>query len=228
MAGQASITFPPLPVGFRGTPDAFLQWISENAQFEFAGTDGGLISGQIGGAEPSSDIGLYITGRKVKVFDSELGAYVSIDTVPIGAVIPFFGNEASVPDEYVLCDGSELSMDDYSELWAIIKTSDLERRRAGDSADNFRVPDLRGRAIFGAGIGAYYDANNSPTGQGVMRERPLGEMSGAEWIRFRTSAPSGSSSQRQRIAGATSAIGGSAITEVLPPAIGANWIMRKK
>lgn len=228
MAGQIAITFPPLPAGFDATPDGFLQWISENAIFEFAGEDGGLIAGQTGGAEPSSDIGLYISGRKLKVFDAELGQYVSIDTVPIGAVVPFFGNEASTPEEYAFCDGRELAMDEYPELWAIIKTSDPERRRNGDSDDSFRVPDLRGRAVFGAGVGAYYDADNSPTGQGVMRERPLGEMSGTEWVKFRAGAASGAPSQRQRITSAGSAVGGANITEALPPAVSANWIMRKK
>jgi microcystin-dependent protein len=73
--------------------------------------------------------------------------------LPIGTVLPIASEEP--PSTWVLCDGRELSIEEYSELFNIIGTT----FGAGDSAfwsqvnlpaTTFNVPDLRGRSVYGA------------------------------------------------------------------------------
>ena len=70
----------------------------------------------------------------------------NIPTVPIAALFPFAGS--TVPSGYLLCDGSEVKISDYAELWGIIgymyKPASL---LIGSST--FAIPDLRGRFPLG-------------------------------------------------------------------------------
>jgi len=67
--------------------------------------------------------------------------------VPVGALFPFAGSTA--PNGYLLCDGSEVLIADYPELYALIgytyKSSGLLIGLA-----TFALPDLRGRFPLGA------------------------------------------------------------------------------
>lgn len=56
--------------------------------------------------------------------------------VPIGTIIPFAGN--SVPQGYLLCDGSAISRTDYASLFAVIGTI----YGAGDGNSTFNLPNL--------------------------------------------------------------------------------------
>lgn len=60
---------------------------------------------------------------------------------PTGSVTAFAG--ANAPNGWLLCDGREVSKIDYAALYAVIGDA------YGVSQYNFRVPDLRGRSIFG-------------------------------------------------------------------------------
>jgi microcystin-dependent protein len=62
---------------------------------------------------------------------------------PAGIVIPFAGNVA--PDGWLLCDGSAVSRDTYSDLFEAIGTV----YGAGDGSTTFNVPDLSGRVVIG-------------------------------------------------------------------------------
>ena len=61
-----------------------------------------------------------------------------------GSLIAFAG--ATAPQGYVLCDGRAVSRTTYSALFRTIGTT----YGAGDGSTTFTVPDLRGRALFGA------------------------------------------------------------------------------
>jgi microcystin-dependent protein len=61
-----------------------------------------------------------------------------------GSLIAFAG--ATAPQGYVLCDGRAVSRTTYSALFRTIGTT----YGAGDGSTTFNVPDLRGRAVFGA------------------------------------------------------------------------------
>ena len=62
---------------------------------------------------------------------------------PAGIVMPFAGSVA--PHGYLLCDGSAVSRDTYSALFAAIGTV----YGSGDGVDTFNVPDLSGRVVLG-------------------------------------------------------------------------------
>ena len=63
----------------------------------------------------------------------------------IGEVITFFGDTA--PEGTLICDGSEVSREAYSELFRVIGT----REGAGDGETTFNLPDLRDRWIKSSG-----------------------------------------------------------------------------
>ena len=82
-------------------------------------------------------------------------------THPLGAIIAFAGQ--TPPAGWLLCDGSLLAMTTYPELFAVIGST-----YGGDGRNSFALPDLRGRAAFGAGQGPGLTA------------RALGETFGSE------------------------------------------------
>ena len=77
--------------------------------------------------------------------------------VPAGTVVPFAGME--VPEDWLLCDGREVSRSEYDDLYAAIGTL----YGIGDGSTTFNLPDLRGRAPFGAGLGTIAQSNNFDT-----------------------------------------------------------------
>jgi microcystin-dependent protein len=65
--------------------------------------------------------------------------------VPTGTVSAFAGSSA--PSGYLLCDGSEYSeTGTYAALFSVLGST---YNTGGETADHFRVPDLRGRVIAG-------------------------------------------------------------------------------
>ena len=64
----------------------------------------------------------------------------------IGSIIPFGGNFA--PRYTGFCYGAEISIAQYTALYAVIGTN-----FGGDGRVNFKLPDLRGRVPVGTGTG---------------------------------------------------------------------------
>jgi microcystin-dependent protein len=67
--------------------------------------------------------------------------------VPPGTIVAFGG--ITIPTGWALCDGSEVSRTTYASLFAAVGIS----YGGGDGINSFNLPDLRGRAAFGAGQG---------------------------------------------------------------------------
>ena len=67
------------------------------------------------------------------------------DTLPVGSVIEWTGTQT--PQNWLLCDGREVSRTTYSELFAVIGTV----WGAGDGATSFNLPDYRDKFVLGAG-----------------------------------------------------------------------------
>lgn len=65
------------------------------------------------------------------------------DTNPTGTILAFAGN--TIPNGYLLCDGSEISRITYSNLFAIIG----ESYGSGDGETTFNLPNLIGRFLEG-------------------------------------------------------------------------------
>jgi microcystin-dependent protein len=70
----------------------------------------------------------------------------NIPTVPVGAIFPFAGK--IVPAGYLLCDGSEVLIGDYSDLYSVIEYSYKTPSQLIGKA-TFALPDLRGRFPLG-------------------------------------------------------------------------------
>jgi microcystin-dependent protein len=66
--------------------------------------------------------------------------------VPIGAILPFAGT--NVPNGFLLCDGSEVLIAKYNDLYSVIGTT-YNGAIALSGIDTFRIPDLRGRFPLG-------------------------------------------------------------------------------
>lgn len=68
--------------------------------------------------------------------------FMNFNPFPVGLIIPFAS--ATIPEGYLLCDGTTLDTADYPELFAVIGYS------FGGSGSAFLVPDLIDRTIIGS------------------------------------------------------------------------------
>ena len=69
----------------------------------------------------------------------------------IGSIIQWTSN--TIPDGFLLCDGSAVSRTTYAELFSVIGTT----YGAGDSTTTFNLPDLRGRVGVGKSSDTEFD-----------------------------------------------------------------------
>ena len=65
------------------------------------------------------------------------------DTLPIGSTLEWFST--TIPDNWLVCDGSAVSRTTYSDLFAVIGTTFGE----GDGSTTFNLPNTKGRTIVG-------------------------------------------------------------------------------
>lgn len=68
--------------------------------------------------------------------------FMAFNPIPVGLIHPFAS--ATIPEGYLLCDGSTLNMSDYPELFAVIGYS------FGGSGATFILPDLIDRTVIGS------------------------------------------------------------------------------
>ena len=73
----------------------------------------------------------------------------------VGAIFPVVWT--TIPDNYLLCDGSTYARVDYPSLYANLPSGFII------DADNFSVPDLNGKVIVGAGTLAPADSGGEET-----------------------------------------------------------------
>lgn len=91
-----------------------------------------------------------------------------IDNISIGAILPFAGEQ--VPAGWLICDGRELLIQDYEDLYQTLGTT------YGVGESTFKIPDLRGRTIIGD------DDMGTLGAAGIVLQNgnQLGSMGGAE------------------------------------------------
>ena len=71
------------------------------------------------------------------------GGGITGDTLPIGSIMPY--PKAVAPENWLVCDGSEVSRTDYSELFSAIGTT----FGVGDGNTTFNLPNIKGKTIVG-------------------------------------------------------------------------------
>jgi microcystin-dependent protein len=85
------------------------------------------------------------TGLKKVTVDTLI---LGLPTVPVGAIFPFAGIATKVPAGYLLCDGAEINLSVYGELFEVIEYSFKDQADLV-GANTFAIPDLRGRFALG-------------------------------------------------------------------------------
>ena len=69
----------------------------------------------------------------------------SLDSLPIGAGIEFYGPKNKIPTGFLICDGSAISRTTYSDLFELIGTT----YGTGDGSTTFNLPDDQGKVTVG-------------------------------------------------------------------------------
>ena len=85
------------------------------------------------------------TYTKDEVDDMFDNPTITGDTLPVGSVVEWTGTQT--PQNWLLCDGREVSRETYSELFAAIGTI----WGSGDGTTSFNIPDYRDKFVLGAG-----------------------------------------------------------------------------
>lgn len=113
------------------------------------GLPGGMFTGVLGGA----DVAISNEQRSLplRFFVIKEGLYPTGDAPLeeegyIGEIFAFAGTQPA--QDMILCDGRLLPISQNVELFQVMGTT-----FGGDGVTNFRVPDLRGRVVIGAGPG---------------------------------------------------------------------------
>lgn len=91
----------------------------------------------------NKDIQIGDTGRTLEM----LGETVA-ETLPVGTIAPYGGSTSQVPQNWLPCDGREVSRLEYAKLFSIIGT----RFGAGDSSTTFNLPNLQGKVPVGQDV----------------------------------------------------------------------------
>lgn len=233
---NVELSFASLPEGWQGTPQSFLAFMEENAVFSATGD---FLIGQIGGARPVSDVGLYINGTSIEVWSGgSNGKYVPINTVPVGVIFDWPSQASAPPDNYLFCEGQLVKIDDYKDLYAAIGAN-YNLATGADPVDSFRIPDFRGRtAVGGSGTPGYQDPLNQRGALTVRSVSAPDQYFGNEWPTYNLTYPPNTSSPRYSatIMGAkTNKIGGVAypfgisianFNGIMPPCLAVRKIIR--
>lgn len=83
------------------------------------------------------------TDNDVEWVNQTGGGSATGDTLPVGSIMPY--PKATAPENWLVCDGSELDRTEYNHLFAIIGTTFGE----GDGSTTFNLPNIKGRTIVG-------------------------------------------------------------------------------
>lgn len=135
----------------------------DNVSFEFDGQSGGstktfnlsISNSFISNKEVVYDSGnadellLNVTSGTTGVYKITKRNFLkSIPLVPPGSIVPFGGSTA--PDGWLLCDGTEVKISDYTKLYNVIQYNFKDASQLSDEGVNsFALPDLRGRMPLG-------------------------------------------------------------------------------
>ena len=102
--------------------------------------DTSYVNGQLALKADKSD-----TYTKEEIDEKLDNPTITGDTLPVGSVVEWTGTQT--PQNWLLCDGREVSRTAYSELFAAIGTV----WGAGDGSTSFNIPDYRDKFVLGAG-----------------------------------------------------------------------------
>ena len=89
----------------------------------------------------AGELSIDTDGNNIRVHDGSTAG--GIPQMPTGTILAFGGS--TVPDGYLLCDGTAISRSTFAALFAILGTA----FGSGDGSSTFNEPDLRDRVPLG-------------------------------------------------------------------------------
>lgn len=127
------------------------------------------------------DFRTFKTPRQLEEYDARQDAEIAkLAPPPLGVVQIWAGK--TVPEGYELCEGQQLKIADYPDLYKALGTSfnngyDCNGKRLSTTSGYFRLPDLRGRFLVGynvsdADYNAYGDVGGEKTHKLTTGEMP--------------------------------------------------------
>lgn len=132
---------------------------------------------------PNSPINGQTTSDGRYYFDSSVGATgawrstpLPVGGLPAGSIIQWSSNTA--PANWLICDGSAVSRETYSSLFAAIGTT----YGAGNGTTTFNLPDLRGRVAVGRNSGTF--GTLGATGGAETHNHGTSTLTAAVWAGF--------------------------------------------
>lgn len=95
---------------------------------------------------------LQITGSTLKITNNTSATNIDLSflSVPVGTILPFAGESNTVPEGWLLCDGTELNAVTYTQYQDLYNV--IGNNLGGTANYNFKVPDLRGQFLRGADL----------------------------------------------------------------------------
>lgn len=133
----------PIPINFRvasipadhpGNVQELLNALGDSLGTTFV-PQANYILGQMGGVLPTTNVGPWANNNEWWFWSASAGSYVrSSDGVPVG-IMTYWGGEGA-PDNWLVCDGSEVSRTDFNALFQVIQTT----WGAGDNLTTFNLP----------------------------------------------------------------------------------------
>ena len=99
-----------------------------------------------------------------------LGRVSALESAFVGTVSAYAGASDNLPGGWLLCDGSEVSRDEYPRLFAAIGTA----HGGEDGATTFNLPDYRGMFLRGVDNGAGNDPDGEGRSVGSVQDHAVG------------------------------------------------------
>lgn len=94
-------------------------------------------------------------------------------SAPVGSIVAYAGTPASLPANWRVCDGSELSRRDFDVLFNRLSTA----WGPGNGTTTFNLPDLRGRFVRGVDGGTGRDKGpRMPIRRGALEPTEVGTL----------------------------------------------------
>ena len=130
-------------------------------------------------------MGIYVGDNLVAGNVGEVYTKAQVDTMianavalaePTGSIKPFAGT--TIPDGYLLCDGSAVSRTTYAALFAVIGTT----YGSGDGSTTFNLPNLSdGRVAAGTGFRQYVGTTTNGQLPNIKGDLPNTAINYAGW-----------------------------------------------
>lgn len=164
--------------------------------------------------------------RLQQLIKQDMHSAVSGDTLPVGAIMPF-GSD-TIPENWLLCDGSAVSRTTYQYLFNTIGTT----YGAGDGFTTFNLPDLRGKVVVGLDDNdTDFDVLGETGGEKehtlTINEMPSHTHTGVPRYYRATNVEQATESNSQTGSqGVTSSTGGNQPHNILQPYIVQNYIIK--